>query len=348
MNYNILYFAFVSNKLGGVEQKILAQFDALKAIHPATYLYLVSTFKPGLALEKEISKREDLIVLVNTIVKNPLKRRKEKFDLIVNSLKNYLPHNTIIYFRYPNADFIFCRFLKENSSYKIITEHQEIENTFKKGKFNGNYLRNTFELIWGRKVRKLLAGFVGVTPEITAYELSIAKQPNKPALTNGNGIHVEKYPVRQPMLEKPNEIKILFVGAGYRTHGLHRLLKSMANFKKEHQDAKYDIILNVAGDSNEMLYNIELVKELGLQQNVHFLGQCEREALNQLYDWADVAVGSLGIHRKGLSYTSELKAREYYSRGIPFFWSTMDEDLPKDNPYVLNLEQMSTLSTWMR
>ena len=339
MEYNILYFAFVSDIFGGVEQKILAQHDALISLNRNVRLFLVSTLHPREKFDSEIRKRENITVLINsqTLKKNPIRRRIEKFNLIENEIRVFSPSDTIIYMRYPIADFFFFSFLKKVSHYKVITEHQEIENTFTKGKFNGNFTRNILEFIWGKKVRTLLSGFVGVTPEISSYELSISTLSSKPVLTNGNGIDCEQYLVRQPLLNSADEIKMLFVGAGYRTHGLHRLLKSMAEFKEQEHASAYTVLLKVAGDSNEMLINKKLVVKYGLQDDVLFLGHCEGEELNFLYNWADVAVGSLGIHRKGLRFTSELKAREYYCRGIPFFWSAIDQDLPIDNPYVLKL-----------
>jgi hypothetical protein len=340
MDYNILYFAFVGQDFGGVEQKIIAQYDALSYLWPKTMLYLISSSQPGISLESEIQKRTGIHILINSSKKkkNPFSRRKEKFDLIYKVLLDYNPNETICYFRYPNADFLFLQFLKKSKYFKIITEHQEIENTFSKGIFNGNYMRNMFELLWGKSVRSYITGFVGVTPEITEYELSVAGSQKKFYFTNGNGIDVSKYPVRKPELLNSNEIKILFVGAGYRSHGLHRLLMSIAEYYKNQTKQAYSIKLKIAGDSNEMRWNKKLAESLKILDNVDFFGNCTGLKLNDLYNWADVAVGSLGLHRIGLNYSSTLKAREYYSRGIPFFWSTVDKDLPEQNKFVLQFD----------
>jgi glycosyltransferase involved in cell wall biosynthesis len=340
MDYSIIYFAFVSSSFGGVEQKIIAQFDALQAIHKNTHLFLVSSFSPGGKFKEEIEKRVNVNTLINTAskVKNPWLRRQEKFEMITNSLKKFDAAKSIVYFRFPGADYLFLCFLKTNKQYRFVTEHQEIENTFTKGKFNGNYRRNIFEYIWGGKVRELITGFVGVTPEITSFQMSYIRTLDKFYLTNGNGIDVKKYTVRQPLLDKPEEIKILFVGGGFKTHGLHRLLKSIAEYYKREDKQAHEVILKIAGDSHEMSFNKKLAVQLGIQQHVIFLGHCEGETLNKLFNWADVAVGSLGLHRIGLKHSSTLKAREYFSRGIPFFWSTKDKDLLDDNPYILKLE----------
>ena len=99
----------------------------------------------------------------------------------------------------------------------------------------------------------------------------------------------------------------------------------------------YEIQLKVVGDSNEMYINKDLVRKLKLFSKVSFLGNLENEKLNELFNWANIGVGSLAIHRKGLKFTSELKAREYCIRGLPFFWSTSDQDFDLDFPYILKV-----------
>jgi len=336
--FNILYFAFVSDHFGGVEQKIIGQFDALNNINNNTHLYFVSSSVPNEKLKSEIKARDKVQSLVNTMVNNAFSRRKEKFEFITNELKKFSPLDTVIYFRYPNADFLFLDFLKKNSEYKIVTEHQEFENTFLKYKFNGNYLRNILELFYGKKVRMYINGFVGVTSEIIDFQFRILGNSNVKSLYLGNGISVDKYKLRKPIENNKTKLNILFVGAGYKTHGLHRLLFSL----KKHISLarpKENIQIFIVGDSNEMIYNKNIVRRLNLQDIVTFKGFLQGEELDALYDWATLGTGSLAIGRKGLKYTSELKAREYLSRGLPFFWSTIDEDIQESTGFILFLEE---------
>ena len=97
------------------------------------------------------------------------------------------------------------------------------------------------------------------------------------------------------------------------------------------------IYLKVAGDSQAMNKNRNLVKRLKLNTRVCFLGNLGSKDLNELFDWAQIGCGTLAIHKKGLNFTSELKAREYCARGLPFFWSTSDQDFNPDFPYVLKV-----------
>jgi len=333
MNYKILYFAFVSSQLGGVEQKIIAQFDAFVKLGAEIKLYLVSSFTPGETLAFEIKKRAGVSILINSPAKirNPWVRRKGKFDLISSVLSDYNPKSTIVYFRYPIADIFFLRFLKKNKAFRFITEHQDIENVTKQ------VWKKSFEILWGESVRKMITGFVGVTTEITNFEKSFINDQGHYYASIGNGIDTYNRPLRYPRDElQSNEIRILFVGAGYKPQGLSRLIWSIYLYYKNKNNL-IQIYLKVAGDSQAMNKNRNLVKRLKLNTRVCFLGNLGSKDLNELFDWAQIGCGTLAIHKKGLNFTSELKAREYCARGLPFFWSTSDQDFNPDFPYVLKV-----------
>jgi glycosyltransferase involved in cell wall biosynthesis len=340
LNYKIIYFAFIGDKLDGVTQKIIAQFDALSAVGADIYLFLVSSFTPGETLALEIKKRSGVNILVNSHekIRNPWYRRKEKFDLISSVLSGNSPKNTIVYFRYPLSDIIFLRFLKKNKVFTFVTEHQEIENIFAKSISNGRFFRSTLELLWGKQVRKLIKGYVGVTEEITAFERTQVNNKHHYFKTIGNGVDMNKYPLRIPKKNiQNNEIRILFVGSGYRHHGLARLINSIDMYYKNKNNA-YKINVKVAGDSIEMNENKNLVKKLKLCSMVSFLGNLENVNLDEHFNWAQVGMASMGLHRVGLSKSSTLKTREYFARGLPFFWSSTDDDFPLNYPYILKFE----------
>lgn len=339
MDFTIVYFATVGQNYGGVEQKIIGQFDALVKHTSNVFLYLISSYSPKGKLADEINKRPSVKVLVNkaSIVKNPLFRRKGKFQLISNALKDHNPLNTIVYLRYPNSDFIFLDFLNTCSEYKIVTEHNEIENKLRNYKFSSKYIEKILENIYGKRVRKKIFGFVGVTREITDFEIRESDEFSKPAITIGNGIDINIYPMRKLKSEYPEIIKLLFVGAGFRSHGLDRIIKGMNTYIKA-PERQYKIILRISGESDQMDENRSLVKKLKMNDYVEFLGFKNSDELNVHFEWADIGVGCLGLHRFGLKYTTALKEREYFSRGIPFFSSTIDEDLLGCAEYVLRVD----------
>ena len=59
------------------------------------------------------------------------------------------------------------------------------------------------------------------------------------------------------------------------------------------------------------------------------------ESLDRLFQNCNLAIGNLGVHRKGMTINPDLKNREYCARGIPLVSSTIDPGFPKDFPYLL-------------
>ena len=67
---------------------------------------------------------------------------------------------------------------------------------------------------------------------------------------------------------------------------------------------------------------------------MEFHGFVTGESLDSLYNTCHLAIGSLGIHRVGLTQGSILKSREYCARGIPYMVACADPDIPDDFPYI--------------
>ena len=57
MSITIVYVAIVGQNYGGVEQKIISQFDALKQYRSNVFLYLLTSFPPRGAFAEQIKKR---------------------------------------------------------------------------------------------------------------------------------------------------------------------------------------------------------------------------------------------------------------------------------------------------
>ena len=68
-----------------------------------------------------------------------------------------------------------------------------------------------------------------------------------------------------------------------------------------------------------------------------FAGAATGSKLDAFFDDADVAVGSLGLHRIGISLGSTMKSREYCARGIPFIYSFPEKGFNGDEEFTLLL-----------
>ena len=335
-----MYFAFVSANFGGVEQKIIAQFDALYAIGAKIHLFLVSSFSPGETFASEIEKRSYANILTNSSsrIRNPWIRRKEKFDLITSELSHHNPKSTIVYLRYPLADPLFLRFLKINKVFRFVTEHQEIENKLRLGILTENFLEDIFDFVYGKAVRNKITGFVGVSSQYLNNQISYLNRnirSNKFFLVNGNGIDTSKFCVRKNILFDKQSLKLLFVGSGFKYQGLHRILISLENYYSS--NFKVRIIVHVAGISRGKTYLKKYLRNPIVSESIVFHGFIPPHEIDRLADNCHLAINSLSLHQIGIKTASTLKSREYFARGIPFITSSYDDDFDNKYPYILKV-----------
>lgn len=247
-----------------------------------------------------------------------------------------LQSKDIIYLRYPYPLlYVFYIMVHPNKRCIFISEHNTIE--LSEYKLNSHASFSIFllyinDLYFGKLSRKYSDAFVCVTDEIANYELSIIDDYKKPHISIGNGINVLSINLRTPPVFS-NVLNLIFVANLSKWHGIDRLIRGLA-----HYDGTPEVILHIVGKGKEMSDLTRLSKKYHLTNKVIFHGFLDGIALDSLFDICHIAVGSLGIHRKGLRMTSELKIREYTARGIPFICSAIDQDIPSDFIFMLKFE----------
>lgn len=168
-----------------------------------------------------------------------------------------------------------------------------------------------------RKVDNLADGFVLIGEDAGG------KYNGKTAVNISNGINLDVIPVRNRKID-PDAIHILALASMSYWHGYDRLIRSLAAYT-----GKQNIVIHMVGpnDGGSVPEWKALTEELGLQEKVIFHGAKSGDELSEMFDLCDIGVNSLGMYRKGFSVTSELKAREYAARGLPFICSVDDPAL---------------------
>ncbi len=326
----IVYVAMSNSRISGVERKILNQYEVMKKKCEA-YLYLLfNDFPEREYFDFLYSKKINFILPQKR--KNIFRNRYEKLISTAFEIKEKFDFNdTILYVRYPISDGIFLKFCNILSKYIIVTEHQIKENAYISG--GKLQIRLLPEIFYGNVVRKKIDRFVGVTKEITEFQKSkCPKNKNFHGITIGNGINAELIKVRQYEY-KDESTNVLFVGTPYPSHGLDRFLKSLYLYRK--LEGGKSIIFHVVGESKYISEYKKMAEKLELQNIVRFYGHKSGRDLEYLYNICDLALGSIALHRKKLKETSELKAREYCAKGIPFICSSADNDFPTSFKYRL-------------
>lgn len=330
----ILYLSIlpVLNDNIGVLKKIKEQTEGMKSDSIAIEVLVL--FK-----EESTSFKKNELPDYFTAVKYPYSGWKKVFQLFnlwkiiadFSGIKDY----DIIYFRNPGSSFFLYRFLKKFNK-KVILEHntKELDEIRLRSKSLVS-IKVWKEIFFAKKAYKYALGNVGKATEFSIHqEYKVGYKLNLKTITNG--VFVKDIVSRKANRESNKEtINLIFVGNISIWHGLERLLLGIKNCKSSF---RYSLFLVGKEQSFlDLLNKLELTELLNAK--IFLTGFKTGEELDDLFNNADCAIGSLGLHRINILSGVPLKHREYLSRGLPFIYSGMDEDIDDSiSKYLFNIE----------
>ncbi len=165
-----------------------------------------------------------------------------------------------------------------------------------------------------RRARRIMV----VTNEIARHPSITAV--GRPVSVFPNTIDLADYP-ELPAPDNPSP-RLVFIGApGLPWAGVDKIARLATRFP----DWSFDVI----GSAPEELH--------GAPPNVTAHGQLTRGRYLPIMARADVAIGPLALHRKGLSEASALKVAEYLAYGIPVILGSAETAFPNGAPFLLEL-----------
>lgn len=232
------------------------------------------------------------------------------------------------YFRYASTDIFLLRTLralKKNGILSVI----EIPTYPYVGEFKDSIKKRLIYFL-----DSMLRGF------LRKYVSKIVIFVENPKLIYGidciytmNGIDCASISISR---STPSEaISLIAVASMLPHHGFDRLIEGMHQYY-ESGTIKTVVDFLVVGDGPELGKYQSLCDKYMLAEHISFLGQKSGAELDELFHKANIAVGSLGLHRIGLTEGSTLKNREYAVRGLPIVYSMYDLFL-KDSQFALQL-----------
>lgn len=162
------------------------------------------------------------------------------------------------------------------------------------------------------------------------------------AICISNGIDFDSIPLQKKEWHSKNEMHLIGVAEIHYWHGYDRLIAGIGEYyQKPHNKEIYFHIIGGAAPS-EMFNSLhapgfqELIEKYNIRKQIIFYGPKYGNELNELFNRADLAIGSLARHRSGITHIKTLKNREYAARGIPFIYSETDDDFDH-KAYVLKV-----------
>lgn len=141
----------------------------------------------------------------------------------------------------------------------------------------------------------------------------------KPAINIDNGVDSASIPER--IIKSHEYINLLALGYMADWHGFDRVIEGLARYSQKEKVHFY--IVGPDGDGSLKKWQ-QLAEKYKLLDIVHFTGPRFGEELFETINKCDVAFSSLGMYRKNCLYASDLKSREYMSRGMPFVYVVND------------------------
>lgn len=198
--------------------------------------------------------------------------------------------------------------------------------------------RVQFNLIIDKLYREKLAKQMSAIVTFSDKEMIFGQR----TIRISNGIDFSSLPLRKKQKGKTSDGAIHLIGVAevHYWHGYDRLIHGLGEYYQSphNKDVYFHIVGGVA--PSEMYDTPQApgfdgyIKKYGIEKYIIFHGQQYGERLDELFNEADFAIGSLARHRTGIDKIKTLKNREYAARGIPFIYSETDEDFDA-MPYIL-------------
>lgn len=303
----------------GISKKILSQVEALRFNGAQVSLC-------NLGIREDGSKCRlmdgENIAEFGTGLKAKIKKRIDYSDIVRAAERGSFD---LVYVRYDiNSDPFTVRLMR-GLHRKGIKTVVEIPTYPYDGEFKGQGLLMNLQLLIDKLFRKKFFSYCDKVVSFSEESRIFGKE----VIRISNGVDLDKVPLTRhhPYIE--DGLRLLSVANVHLWHGLDRLIRGMG----EQRDIPCE--LHIVGDGLEQIFEEyrDLARSYGIEDRVKIIGPLYGDALEREFEWADVAVGSLGRHRSGVSRVKTLKNREYAARGFCFFYSEDDPDFD-DKPYV--------------
>lgn len=237
------------------------------------------------------------------------------------------------YIRFLGPDKKFIEFLKklrmQNKNAKILLEFPDIDYIMR---FQGK-IKNIH----------LILKDINFTKNVSRYvDRVILMSPEKEykgikAIFMMNGIDttaIKKRTYEKSLIKK---YVLASVSSFQEVHGIDYVIRSLKEYINNGGDK---LCLKLVGGGPLLEQYKKLIQDIELENYVEILGPLYGDDLAEFYNKIHCGIEFMAPERRSFTYSSSLKSREYFAKGLPFITAARI-DVLENNPckYVLQLEK---------
>ncbi len=309
----MLYISYIDNPQLhiGVWKKMNGQLKVFKKAFPfaaLTFVYnQVAYLWDG---ERVIEKKRAL-------------HRKEYMEVLESWISVLGIRQT--YIRYFLSDVFFIKLLKflQENSIKSVVElaTYPYDNEFPFG------VRKFEDEIYRKEIPRYVERIATYTKHSNIWGI--------PCFNLANGYDMDQISVIHHDRRK-NLLTMIAVSLLFYWQGFERIFEGMRNYYNTGWKREVNFVL--VGTGKEEGYYKKLVHEFFLDKYVYFCGFKKEKELEEMYEKADIGIGSLGLYKRSDESTgSALKVGEYCAHGLPVVCGYQDTRFPKGTPFILQV-----------
>ncbi len=310
----------------GMTKKINAQIETLRSMGNEIFYTAYMDFGVGIYDNNNLLIEQKLFPLRNKRV-----FRFARMFFLVNTARKFAAGKSfdLAFVRWTGLGNDVIRMLKvlrKHCRFTVMDTH----GYFKGQKGNGligRYISETTEHNQ-KKVHGLIDLVLSETNENELFGAEVQRYDN--------GVDVSGTRMHEYIGDK-NCMNMISIANERSYHGYDRVIRSMADYKKN----GLPIRLHLVGVLQPQ--TVDLIKKLGVENDVILYGKQHGVALDNIYDKCNMGVGPVGQHRIGGKMGTGLKTKEYFAKGIPYFYGGNELIVPKNYPYVLEVPSDESL-----
>lgn len=319
-----------SDKSIGITKKIEAEIDAFRQLgYSVTYSAYIDD---GIGI---FNDGDELIFSQKYWIKNKKYQSLRRYFLLVHTCQKYIDSSDVKFdlcygrLSAPNKAFIKLLTTMKLKGMKTIIEAHAYFPGIKFKSLKGKYIAFMLE----KNAKKLKSCIDRILTEGHIDDFY-----GVPTRETRVGIATEKI-IPHRYLGNKEELNLISVANETVYHAYDRIIRSIAEYKKK--AGPIDVKLYLVGTVSDTTK--KLINNLGANEYVILCGKQYGEKLDTIYNACNMGVGPLGQHRIGGKKDTGLKTKEYFAKGLPYFYSGNEMEILQGYPYIFEVPSDESL-----